>query len=378
MIRLHRHILVSLAGMIGMLLCGACHSTQRAPQTNKEISLERMQGFPKGDTCLLKGVSALYAGTIGDWLVMGGGCNFPHIPAADQGKKVYYDGIYAAKLSEDDSLTWNKVGLLPEASAYGLSVTVPEGIICVGGTSESAGLKRVIRISMEQGSVELDSLPSLPVALDNFTGAVLDRTLYTVGGNAEGVPTDAVYALQLDAIENGWKRLADFPGGARVQAVCAASKGKLFVWGGFLPKVQDQLPKVYTNGYAYNPLLGEWTEVASPKDSSGVEISLGGGVATTLTDGNILCAGGVHKDIFLKALQGVYSGKSYLSHPAEWYQFNKKVLVYRIESNEWYCALQNSHTARAGAAIVSHGEVHYLLQGERKPGIRSNEINRLK
>ena len=39
------------------------------------------------------------------------------------------------------------------------------------------------------------------------------------------------------------------------------------------------------------------------------EISLGGGMGTSFGEGMILCAGGVDKDIFLKALQGIYAGK---------------------------------------------------------------------
>ena len=97
-----------LAG--GMLLLGACHPTSsNAP----EVSLEKMRGFPSEASCFLKGVSALYAGTLDGQLVMAGGCNFPHVPVADGGKKVFYDGIYMAPLSEGTDLQWEMVGLLP-------------------------------------------------------------------------------------------------------------------------------------------------------------------------------------------------------------------------------------------------------------------------
>ena len=47
------------------------------------------------DYPLPKGVSAPFAGFIGDWLVVAGGCNFPDIPALEGGKKVYYSQGYA-------------------------------------------------------------------------------------------------------------------------------------------------------------------------------------------------------------------------------------------------------------------------------------------
>ena len=66
-----------------------------------------------------------------------------------------------------------------------------------------------------------------------------------------------------------------------------------------------------------------------------IEISLGGGMGTSFGEGMILCAGGVDKDIFLKALQGIYAGKEYLSHPVEWYRFNRNLLLYHPQTNKW-------------------------------------------
>ena len=42
-----------------------------------------------------QGVSAPFAGFIGQWMLVGGGCNFPTIAAADGGKKVYYTDVFA-------------------------------------------------------------------------------------------------------------------------------------------------------------------------------------------------------------------------------------------------------------------------------------------
>ena len=92
----------------------------------------------------------------------------------------------------------------------------------------------------------------------------------------------------------------------------------------------------------------------------------------------ILCIGGVNKDIFLKALQGIYSGKEYLSHPAEWYQFNKNLLLYYPAKDEWSSLGEYEQGARAGAALVADGVYAYIINGELKPGIRTNEINRIK
>ena len=60
--------------------------------------VESLENFPADEKGIEKGVSACYAGTIGDCLLMAGGCNFPEKPVAEGGKKRYYRGIYMARL----------------------------------------------------------------------------------------------------------------------------------------------------------------------------------------------------------------------------------------------------------------------------------------
>ena len=358
----------------GMLLLGACHPTA---SNTSGVSVEKMEGYPAPDTCLVKGVSALYAGMLDDRLVMAGGCNFPHVPVADGGKKVFYDGIYVADLSEGTTLDWKLVGLLPEASAYGVSVVTEEGLICVGGNTATRSLSDVYRLSLKERVVQMDSLPSLPVTIDNMAGALLDNVLYIVGGNVNGIPASSVYSLNLAKLDEGWKEEMPVPGNPRVQPVCAAQGGKLYVWGGFSTAGEGREASLSVDGYVYTPATKEWKQVATPVDETGTSVSLGGGVALPLGEDAILCAGGVNKDIFLQALQGIHKGKEYLTRPVEWYQFNRKLLKYDVEEDKWSCLGDYEQGARAGAAMVSDGSSYYIISGELKPGIRTKDINRI-
>lgn len=105
--QLYGKLLAVLVG--GLLVCSACHHTDTS---GAEISLEKMNGFPSGNAAFLKGVSALYAGITEDRLIMAGGCNFPDIPVADGGKKVFYNEVYATPLSSDTAFRWKQVGFL--------------------------------------------------------------------------------------------------------------------------------------------------------------------------------------------------------------------------------------------------------------------------
>lgn len=359
----------------GMALLGACHPT--ASNTH-ELSLEKMNGFPSEDSCFLKGVSALYAGVLDGQLVMAGGCNFPHVPVADGGKKVFYDGIFVAPLSTGTQLDWTRVGDLPEAAAYGVTIPTEKGLIGIGGNTAEKSLSDVWCLSVKDGKAQMETLPSLPVTIDNMAGALLDQTIYIVGGNVNGVPSSAVYSLNLSNLSEGWKEEVSVPGNPRVQPVCVAQGGNLYVWGGFSTAGEGREATLSVDGYVYSPATKEWKSVATPTDENGTAVSLGGGVALPLGDNAILCAGGVNKDIFLQALQGIHKGKEYLSRPVEWYQFNRKLLKYDVATDQWTCLGDYEQGARAGAAMVSDGDSYYIINGELKPGIRTKDINRIK
>lgn len=155
-----------------------------------------------------------------------------------------------------------------------------------------------------------DTLPSLPMTIDNMAGALIGDLLYIVGGNVNGVPSADMYSLDLSNMDKGWQKEPGVPGEPRVQPVCAAQGGKLYVWGGFAPAADGREATLSVDGYVYSPETRVWTSVATPVDKEGKSISLGGGAAVPWGEEAILCIGGVNKDIFLKALQGIYSGKN--------------------------------------------------------------------
>lgn len=369
-----RKIIYGIYAIIGMMVVAACSSRPDV----YEISLEKMQGFPTEDAGFLKGVSALYAGVIDGNLLIAGGCNFPDTPAADDGKKVFYPDVYITSLSNDTAFEWKKIGQLPQAAAYGVTISTEKGLICVGGATATHSLSDVFLLSLQKDVLKKDTLPSLPATIDNMAGALVGHSLYIVGGNVNGIPSSAMYMLDLLDLSGGWKKETDIPGEPRVQPVCVAQDGKLYIWGGFAPAIEGHQASLSVDGYMYSPETKEWSSVATPCDAEGNEISLGGGMGTSFGEGMILCAGGVDKDIFLKALQGIYAGKEYLSHPVEWYRFNSNLLLYHPQTNKWTTLGEYEQGARAGAVIVSQDGFHYIINGELKPGIRTNEINRIK
>ena len=228
-----RKIIYGIYAIIGMMVVTACSSRPDV----YEISLEKMQGFPTEDAGFLKGVSALYAGVIDGNLLIAGGCNFPDTPAADGGKNVFYPDVYITSLSNDTAFELKKIGQLPQAAAYGVTISTEKGLICVGGATATHSLSDVFLLSLQKDVLKKDTLPSLPATIDNMAGALVGHSLYIVGGNVNGIPSSAMYMLALLDLYGGWKKETDIPGELRVQPVCVAQDGKLYIWGGFAPLI---------------------------------------------------------------------------------------------------------------------------------------------
>ena len=335
---------------------GACHEPS--------LRVEQLQGFPDGEKGIEQGVSACYAGVIDDCLIMAGGCNFPEVPVAEGGTKRYYRGIYAARLDGGNVLRWERVGWLPTAAAYGVSVTVPDGVICLGGNNEKTSLRSVFKIRLEDGKAVIDSLPELPVALDNFTGALHDDSLVVSGGGQ-------VYALDLDDMMEGWRLVAKTDG-VRLQAVSGFIDREYCVWGGYSPKTDDQDASLSLDGMCFDD--GNIFRIDGPSNSADGRTSfLGGAAAINLDSNTVVAMGGVNRDVFLEALN--HPAPDYLTHPIDWYKFSPWVFVCRDKM--WTPVGASQHVARAGAALVKHHDDLYLIGGELKPGIRTPSVCRI-
>lgn len=319
------------------------------------------------------GLSGSFAGQLGGRLIIAGGCNFPHDPLAPQSPKQYYSGIYAAmptaaKRATPVSMNWERIATLPTPRAYGATASTPAGLVLIGGTDTSGSLAETLLLDRKGN---LTPLPPLPRRIDNAAAAAIGNTVYLFGGNADGIPSRALWALDITAPQRGWQRLSDIPGNPRTQPAMAAANGELYVWGGFALRHAGNEPTLNTDGYRYNPTTDTWHPLPAPADDSGEPLSLGGGAATTLADGRIAVAGGVNKDIFLNAI--IKTPDGYLQHPPEWYRFNKNVLVFDPATQRWTVLASSSHAARAGASIFAIPRGIFIYGGELKPRIRTPE-----
>lgn len=306
------------------------------------------------------GVSAPFSTYGNGRMIVAGGCNFPVDPLGADSKKRYYSGIYII-----DSLGCERIGSLPRQLAYGVSANTGKGTVFAGGIGPDGTSRSVWLYS----GGKLTELPQLPCSIDNAAAAAVGNTVYICAGNADGKPSKALYALNLDSNKPQWKELRSMPGKARVQPVMAASGYCLYLWGGFSVSAKGKA-SVESGGLCYDTRSGKWSTLPSPTDRKGNPLTLSGGAACTLSDGRIALCGGVNKDVFKKAL--TEPEPDYLLQPVDYYRFNRKVLLFDPVSGKYDLIAESADAARAGAAIFPDGENGFTLYGgELKPRIRT-------
>ena len=315
-------------------------------------------------------LSGHYAGWVKGALTTYGGCNFPDVPCADGGQKVYYP------------------------IAYGASVQVPDGVIYLGGMNAERSLSECTHLSATDGTST--PIASLPKPLDNFAATYHDGMLWVAGGQSNGVPNKEVYSLPYPGNAKAWTVAATLPDACRLQPCVAvqntASGHALFVFGGYQPKGDGQAAAVHTDG-VYMSVAElkkggiaptQWKRTAPSQawiddadGHRGQQIqAIVGSTCSPIGYSHVLFFGGVDHDIFLSAITGKQDSL-YLRHQPEWYRFRSDVLTYHTITDSWGILPGNELLARAGACLTSEvgGNGWSYSGGELMPGVRSADVS---
>lgn len=331
------------------------------------IAQNRVSVSPAGS--LDRAVSGHYAGWIKGGLSTYGGTDFPDIPCADGGEKVYYP------------------------RAYGASVQVPGGAVYLGGMDATASISECLFINAKDSTTT--QIPSLPKGLDNFAATYHSGTLWVAGGETDGIPNKEIYAMPFPKGE-AWNVVATLPDDCRLQPCMAVQNTNagtaLFIFGGYQPKGKGMEAKVHTDGI-YIPITklkkggvapGEWKRTAptlawAADGKSGQQIqAIVGSTCATMGYSHILFFGGVDHDIFLSAIEERQDDQ-YKRHAPEWYKFRKDVLIYHTVTDSWGLLPGNSLLARAGACLTPTDDGSWIYSGgELMPGVRSADVTEIK
>lgn len=312
------------------------------------------------------GFAGAFAGVADGALLVAGGANFPDLPPWDKGKKEWYANIYV--LPAPDS-AWEKAPTqLPRPSAYGVSLTVPEGVLCIGGADAEKHYADVFLLKKGLGAISLDSLPSLPKPVAYACGAVVGSTVYIAGGRETPVSSQTLHTFySLDLVKKDrWIELETWPGPPRMLATAGCQEGKFFLFGGTdLEPVSGGEPqrKYLRDAYAYVAADG-WKRVADmPRPAVAAPSP-----SAALGQSHLAVIGGD---------TGEYVGQDLREkHPG----FSNTVLLYHTITNTWSerehipsDPAKNVYPPVTCPAVDWKGSI-VLASGEVKPGIRTPNL----
>ncbi len=309
------------------------------------------------------GVAGPFAGITHDHPLVAGGANFPNGLPWEGGTKQWHDTVYVLNTPGGP---WINAGKLPRATAYGVSITTPDGVICAGGNDATQCYADVFRLDWTDAELHTTPLPPLPQPCANACGALLNNTVYLAGGETAPGTTEALHtfwALDLSQPNATWQQLPPWPGPARTLATASSQSGAFFLIGGvsLQPNPDGSPHRTYLNdAYRFDPKTTTWSPIANLPHP----VAAAPSPAPALGQSHLLLIGGD-------------DGSRYGFQPAaEHPGFNHAILAYHTITDRW-SPLGETPAAQVTVPTVSWRDRIAIPSGEIRPGVRTPEIHTL-
>jgi len=342
-----------------------------------------------------EGVAGAFSGIIGDRLIVAGGANFPDKKPWEGGMRQYHDRMYVFKIEEDTLILESNDNYLPGAVAYGASVALPDGILCIGGNNGETCFSNVFLIEENSaGDFSFRDFPELPVPLSYASAVAIGNDVYVAGGSSSADAIDTGnYFFRLDLSKRNsfdfeWETLPSFPGKGRIYAVAAGQSNGIrtcvYLFSGRNIDSANNEVSIFSDGLVYDPVLRTWSKIDA------VDFPVMGGSAFPVGANSIVFLGGSQGDLLLKeqsirkqfgelvqkrdtAAISKYKEeriKYYTEHPG----FSKDILLFNTITQklitegtfEYYCPVSTN--------VIPYKNGAFLTSGEISPGIRTPYI----
>lgn len=309
-----------------------------------------------------EGFAASFAGVSGGALLVAGGANFPDKKPWENGTKVWHDSVFAL---EETNSTWRVAGKLPRPLAYGLSVSIPDGVLCAGGSDAQRHYADVFVLQWMNGQLRKRAMPPLPTPCANMCGALIGNVLYVAGGLASPSATNALksfWSLDLNEQKPQWRALESWPGRPRMLAAAGSHAGSFYLFSGVDLHGGDDGKAVRTylrDAYQYTPQKG-WRRLADLPRAAAAAPS-----PAPVQNSRFLIVSGDDGTLTH------FEPKD--RHPG----FPREVLAFDPATDRW-TNLGPCPLSLATAPVVEWRRQKIIVSGETRPGVRSPAVWSLK
>ncbi len=389
--------------IILILMMTSCRESPKTIAKLSRFEVQKIGELPASDGMSKNpGLAGAFSGIVNSKLIVAGGNNFPDRKPWEGGTKIFYRTIYCFEIGEDTLQSIPVTASLPEPLAYGSSVTLPEGILCIGGNGPERCSSKVFLIKWDEVSKDLkiEDFPDLPVPVSFGTAASAGNKVYLMGGTSVPNGSDSVshfFRLDLSAIDKPdfkWEKLPSFPGMSRILSVSAVqsngTKECVYLFSGRNFCNPDK-PVVFTDGMFYDPELRIWEAVQTSPQTK-FQLMAGSAFRHGLND--IVFVGGAPDSTFLKevglkaqlsdALANANKIRSeqlkdelltfYNTHKG----FDRRLLQFNAIKGTISQVGEFSSFCPVTTNVIPYGDGALVVCGEIKPGIRTPDIYRIK
>ncbi|MEE2888226.1 MAG: sodium/solute symporter [Planctomycetota bacterium] len=311
------------------------------------------------------GYGGPFVGSHKQALIVAGGANFPEAPPWQGGDKVWHPDVWI--LSKSDR-TWRKGDGLPRPLAYGATVSVPAGMVVIGGLDKVRCYADVFLLQWnnDQKQLKRRTLPDLPRPSGFHSAAAIGSKIYVAAGQATADPCTAhkdfwVLDLAEKPGDRHWETLPNWPGGPRIKTGAAAQKRGdstcFYLFGGEQPtrNTSGEIDRAYpTSGFRYDPATRTWTAVTD------APMSVAAACATPLGQSHVLVFSGA---------PGPGADLPIADRPP----FENTVHAYHTITDTWVIA-SNMPTGVVTTGVTWWDDRIVIASGEVRPGIRTNRV----
>ena len=340
---------LALSGLLGR----AADQTPGERQLTMPWTWTRLPALPNSP-----GVAGAFAGVHNGALIVGGGANFPDGMPWEGGVKVWHDAVFAL---DNPDATWQAVENLPGPRGYGVSVSTPRGIACLGGSDGTQHTAACFLLRWEQGKLVTSKLPDLPKPCANMCGALLGNVIYVAGGSESPTATTAMKAFwSLDSSNPNaaWTELPPWPGPARILAVAGVQEGSFFLFSGAALHADEQgapARRYLADAYRYAPADG-WRRLADLPRAAVAAPS----PAPAIGQAHLVILGGD-------------DGSQVKDPPAKHRGFSRQALAYHTITDTW-TAVDDLPFAQVTTPAVEWRDQLVIPAGEIAPGVRTTQV----
>jgi N-acetylneuraminic acid mutarotase len=305
-----------------------------------------------------EGFAGSFVGVAGGSLILAGGTHFPDKMPWVGGIKVWYDDVYELKSLKS---SWSKIGKLPKPNGYGLSLSMEDGLICLGGGDARANFSDVFRLQIQDGKVVTQSLPALPKPCAMMAGVNLGSVIYLCGGIVNPTDTAALtsfWSLDLQNLAAGWQTLPPCPGPARILASMGAANGAVYLFSGasLKPGPDGKAQREWLqDAWSYVPKKG-WQRLA---DLPRVAVAAPG--PAPFLNGRLWLLGGDDG--------ALVNFEPKAKHPG----FPRSVQAYDPSQNRWFVEASLPFSIVTTPAVMWQNGL-IIAGGEIRPGKRTNAV----